>query len=553
MTLGSIVTARGPLRTHEVQSARIALWLGGVAAIVLLIACANVANLLLARSARRRREIAVRLALGVGRGRLARQLLTESLMLAVLGAAAGLVFARWGGIAFRVALLPGVTWPHSPVSANVLVVTVAITLVTGLLTGLAPAFQASRPDVVGSLKSGAREGTFRRTRTRSALLIAQAALSVVLLVGAGLFVRSLMRVAGQNMGFDARSVLLVDADLFSVDHSSEAIRSFYETALERVQHLPGVISAARATSVPFYSAMSTALHIPGRDSLPHVKDGGPYVIRVTPGYFETMGTRVVHGRGFSDTDVKGAPRVAVVGETMARMIWPGENAIGKCMQVGGKTAPCTEVVGIAEDAHRSDIHPVPVLQYYIPIAQTQTTGAGGVLFARVSGDPAAHIVAVRGAVQAIAPDLPFVNVRPLQSLIDPSIRPWRLGATMFAVFGALSLVIAAIGLYGVVTYDVSQRGHEFGVRMALGAQRTDVLRLVLLDGVRLAAVGIALGALVALALSRFVAPLLFETSPRDPIVFGTVVLVLLTVAVTASLLPGRRATRVDPAEALRTE
>jgi len=248
----------------------------------------------------------------------------------------------------------------------------------------------------------------------------------------------------------------------------------------------------------------------------------------------------------------GAP-VVVINQTMARTLWPGESAIGKCMKLGDIDAPCMEVVGLAEDAHRSNIHPVPVMQYYLPIAQMPTSGASGALFVRVAGDPADHIATVRDALQTISPDKPVVNVQPLQSVIDPSIRPWRLGATMFTVFGALSLIIAAIGLYGVVTYDVSQRGHEFGVRMALGAQRTDILRLVLLDGVRLAAIGITLGALVALALSRFVAPLLFETSPRDPIVFGTVVFVLLAVAVTASLLPGRRATRVDPAEALRTE
>lgn len=553
MTLGSLVTARGPLRTSEAQSARIALWLGGVAAIVLLIACANVANLLLARSARRRREIAVRLALGVGRGRLVRQLLTESLMLAMLGAVAALVLARWGGVAFRVALLPDVAWRHSPVSARVLGVTAAITVVTGLLAGLAPAFQASRPDVVGSLKAGAREGAFRRTRTRSALLIAQAALSVVLLVGAGLFVRSLTRVAGQDMGFDTRSVLLVNAALYSPDYTAEQTRNFYQLALERVQHVPGVIDAARATSVPFRSASGMRLYIPGHDSIPHVADGGPYDVKVTPGYFATLGTRIVRGRGFTDADVKGAPLVAVVSETMARMIWPGERAIGKCMKLGDIKAPCTEVVGLAEDAHRWNIHPVPVMQYYLPIAQSPTPGASGALFVRVAGDPADHIAAVRNALQTVSPDKPVVDVQPLQSVIDPSIRPWRLSATMFTVFGALSLIIAAVGLYGVVTYDVSQRGHEFGVRMALGAQRRDILRLVLLDGVRLAAIGTAVGALIGLALSRFVAPLLFETSPRDPFVFGTVVLVLLTVAVIASVLPGHRATRVDPAEALRTE
>jgi predicted permease len=329
--------------------------------------------------------------------------------------------------------------------------------------------------------------------------------------------------------------------------------AYYREARDRVSRLPGVEGAALATSIPFYSSSSARLRIPGRDSLPVTRDGGPYVVEVTPEYFATMGTRIVRGRGFLDADRAGAPRVAVVSETFARLIWPNVDALGKCIRIGADTVPCSEIVGIAEDAKRQRLESVPVMQYYVPLDQRQIRMSAPVLFVRTGVDPEALVVPVRRELQRILPDAPYVDVRSLETLIDPQIQPWRLGAAMLALFGLLALVIAAVGLYGVISYEVVQRRHEFGVRLALGATPLGVMGLVVGRAVRLVVLGLAAGAALALGASRQVESLLFETSARDPTVFALVALTLIGAALLAGVVPSMRAMRVDPASALRSE
>lgn len=553
VTLASVILARGPSSGDRgVSEARIALWLSGVALLVLLIGCANAANLLLARAVKRRREMGLRLALGVTRGRLVRQLLIESLVLALLGGVAGLTIARWGGAALRAALLPDVTWSAGLFDQRLLAVSTALVLFVAIATGLAPAWHALSQNVAGQMKAGAREGPGGRAGLRSALVLLQAALSVVLLLGAGLFVRSLRNVRDIELGFDADRVLVVDLNVN--DEDDETRDALFRQTRDRVAQLPAVEHASVAVTAPFWSALSTDLSIPGLDSIPSSPDGGPYLNAVTPEFFLTTGTRVVGGRGFDNGDGFTAPRVAIVSETFARRVWPGQDPIGKCMLVGGDTVPCSTVVGIARDARRQSLtDDAPVMQYYVPLDQRQTTAGLRALFVRTRGDPAVALAAVRRETQSVSPDLPYPTVQYLADLVEPEIRPWKLGATLFSLFGGAALALAALGLYSVVAYSVAQRLHEMGVRVALGARGSDLARLVVVDTLRVVGLGLGLGLLAAVTAGRFVEPLLFRVSPRDPAVFVAVIGTLLTVGVLASLGPARRAARVSPAEVLKAE
>jgi len=501
---------------------------------------------------RRRREIGVRLALGVSHGRLVRQLLVESLLLAVLSGVAGLAIARWGGGVLRAVLLPGVTWHENLFDKRILAVAGTLVLFVAIATGLAPAGHALSQNVVSNVKAGAREGFGARSRLRNGLVLFQATLSVVLLVGAGLFVRSLRNVREIDLGFDARRVLVADLDLTDV---SDATRdALYHLARDRVARLPVVEGASVALTAPFWSALSTELHVPGLDSIPTSRDGGPYVNAVTPEFFATMGTPIVRGRGFTEADARSTPRVAVVSETFARRVWPRHDAIGKCMLVGSDTAPCSTVVGIAADARRQSLtDDAPVMQYYVPLDQEQTNEGPRMLFVRTRGDPRAALAAVRRETQAVSADLPYPTMRYLADLVEPEVRPWKLGATLFSVFGGVALVLAALGLYSVVAYSVAQRAHEMAVRVALGARGTDLARLVVSETLRVVGFGLAIGLLAALVAARWVEPLLFRVSPRDPAVLGAVTGTLLLVGVLASLAPARRAARVSPAEVLKAE
>ena len=543
----ALKTGAGPDPGLEAQTA---LWVTGVALIVLLIACANAANLFLARTIRRQREVAVRLALGVSRRRLLGQCLIEALLLSTLGSVAGLLIAQWGGAGIRRLFAPGGTSLDVITDWRTLGVAALIALVAGLLTGLAPALVAGRGDVASSLKAGAREGSYHRSRTRTALLVGQGALSVVLLVGAGLFVRSLQRVKALPMGYDADPVLLAEQNLRGMQLSSAEQVALGKRLLATAQAIPGVEHAAWVGSVPFYSTSGTGLYVDGIDS---VRKLGRFSYEVASSdYFATMSTRIVRGRPFTAADRLGTPRVGVVSESMARVLWPGRDAIGQCMRVGSDTMPCTTVIGIAEDAIQRSLVDDSHFHYYLPLDQFRED-EGFALLLRMRGEPDAQLETVRRQLQKVLPGQAYVVVRPLHELIDAQRRSWRFGATMFVAFGGLALLVAAVGLYGVIAYNVAQRMHELGVRIALGAQAGDVVRLVVSQGLRFALIGIAVGGGIAFFAGKWIQPLLFQQSARDPVVFGVVAALLLAVALFASLFPARKAAQADPNSALRAD
>ncbi|MDA1081194.1 MAG: ABC transporter permease [Gemmatimonadetes bacterium] len=544
---GALKTAAGPDPSVEAKTVR---WVGGIAIIVLLIACSNVANLFLSRALRRRRETAVRIALGVARSRLVAQWFTESLMLALVGCAAGVLIAQWGGAALRQlfvgdgAAIPVATdWRTLGVSAG-------LAIVAAVLTGLAPILVSGRSGIAGDLKAGAREGTHGRSRLRSGLLILQMTMSVVLLVGAGLFVKSFSHVRSMRLGFDSDPAVLVSRNLRGTSLPDTQLISLNQRLLETTQAQPGVEHAAVVSSVPFWSTSSTQLFVAGIDS---VRRLGRFSYQTaTPDYFAAMGTQIIRGRPFADTDRAGTGNVAVVSAAMAAVLWPCQDAIGKQMRVGSDTAEYTTIVGIAEDAAQQELNGDDRFRYYMPMNQYRAE-RGSYLIARVRGDPALAGETIRKALQPLMPGQSYITTRPLRDLISSQQRAWRFGATMFVAFGGLALVVAAIGLYGVIGYNVAQRMHELGVRVALGAQTGDLTRLVMRQGLQVALIGIAAGTAVALALSSQVQPLLFEQSARDPVVFGIVAAVLLTAALAASTAPARRAAKADPNMALRSD
>ena len=543
----SVLRDRGP---EPSSVARAATWLSGVALIVLLIAIANVANLLLARTIRRRREIAVRVALGVSRARLFRQLLTEGLFLAFLGGVVALVIAVWGSNVLRAAFLPGTESASLITDPRTLMFAGVVALGVGVLVGLVPMAQVARLGLTADLKSGPREGTYQRKGLRTMLLLVQCALSLVLLVGAGLFVQSLRNVRDVRLGFDADSVLLVTRNMREVRLDSAATVALRLRLLESVQQLPGVSYASLQESTPFAGESSWRLFVPGIDSVP--KLGVFNVNMVSADYFRTMGTRILHGRGIETTDGERAPRVAVVGQSMAAVLWPGQDPIGRCFRISADTMPCTYVVGVAEDIRsRSFETESRLFFYYLPAAQWLPQLGG--LFVRARTDPDRLVELVRGRLQRDMPGSSFVTVDLLADIVDTQRRSWIAGATVFTGFGVLALVLAAVGLYSVIGYNVTQRSHELGVRLALGATRTGLVRLVVMEGLGFALAGIAIGAGVALAVGTRVGPLLFQQSPRDPMVFVVAAVVLLAVAVVASCVPAIRAAAVDPRTALQAE
>ncbi|HEY6108849.1 MAG TPA: ADOP family duplicated permease [Gemmatimonadales bacterium] len=542
----SVLSERGPNQSSE---AKVATWITGVALVVWLIACANVANLLLARALRRRREIAVRLAMGVSRARLATQLLTESLLLALLGGTAGVLVAQWGGAVLRAALLRDTSGAAVVTDPRTLLFAGSAALVAGFLTGLAPILQTRRADLTQDLKAGEREGAVHRSRTRATLLVLQGALSVVLLVGAGLFVRSLRHVQQVHLGYDADSVLMVDLQMRGMHLDSAQSVTLLRRLLDQSRSIPGVSNVSRQVTMPFWSSWNTDLHVAGIDSTARL---GDFELNAVSGeYFATMGTRLLRGRGISDQDVAGAPGAMVVSEAMARTLWPGREPLGECVRVGADTAPCTAVVGVAENIKSRNLGDDPGLFYYLSSAQFSPDVGG--LFVRVHGDAAHAKETVRRSLQPLMPGASYVTVTPLADVLGSQTQSWELGATMFTVFGLLALALAAIGLYSVIAYNVAQRTHELGVRSALGAQLGDLVRLVLTDGLRLALVGVVLGSIIAFIVGRWAQPLLFEQSARDPAVFAGVAVLLLAVAALACFIPARRAGRVDPMRALRSE
>jgi putative ABC transport system permease protein len=411
-----------------------------------------------------------------------------------------------------------------------------------------PAVQAGKGDVAAALKSGSREGTYRRGRTRTALLVLQATLSVVLLVGAGLFVRSLQNVQGYRLGYDVDRLVFAGANLRGVDLSDEATTALNERLLLAAREVPGVTHAALVASVPFWSNEGRGLFVTGVDS---IRKLGQFVLQAgSPDYFAATGTRIVRGRAFNDADRADAPRVVVISEGMAQAIWPGVDALGRCIRINADSMPCSTVIGIAEEMRVRTLADSREYTYYIPAAQYDAPMYAQ-LFVRVNGDPATFVDPLRRRLQREMPGAAYADAMPLSRLVDPQRRAWKFGATMFVAFGGLALVLAAIGLYSLIAYDVAQRTQELGLRLALGASMSDVMRLVMSSGVRLVLVGVILGGGLALWGSKWMENLLFRQSPRDPLVFALVSVVLLVVALVASSGPAFRAARVDPNIALR--
>lgn len=554
-----LILARGPDAGAE---SRVARWLGGVSLLLLVIVCANVANLLLARGTRRHREVAVRLALGVSGRRLVSRTLLETALLGLVGSAVGLAFAVWGGQAIRSFLLPDVHFPGA-LGVRVVTFTIGLALLAGAVAGVAPALQATRMDLARDLASGSRTAG-GRSRLRDLLTSGQAALSVLLLVGAGLFVQSVERVRSLDLGldvdrlataqleFETGSALAENAASLDVDERNR----LYLDAADRLSRVPRV-DAVAATSSPFQWAFAGPLRVPGWDSIPNLPGGGPYFHVVTPDYFDVVGQRILRGRDLTDTDVDGSQPVTVVGETMARTLWPDGDAVGACIYLppGPATSDisdvCTTVVGVVEDASRGQLEEEAHMAYYLPLAQREERGING-LYVRAS-DPEEVLPTVAATLRDLGPRVRFAEVSTLRDRLDPQARSWTLGATLFTVFGALALIVAAVGLYGVLAFHVAQRTRELGIRSALGAAKGRLLKSIVGDGVRLTVVGVVVGLGLALLLGSYAEPLLFRVSPRDPVVMIGVAATLVVVGLLASLVPGLRATRVDPMEALRTE
>jgi predicted permease len=548
----------------EPREIGVARLLTGVALIMLIVAVANAMNLTLARAVRRRRELSVRAALGAGRWRIVRLMVVESITIALLGGTLGIVLAHWGGEIIRRALLPDVAWSEMPVDARVLLWTAIATFITGVIVGLIPAVRVSGGDVASALRAGRTGGAGggeSHGTARAALQIAQLALSLVLLFTAGLFVRSLHNIRQLDLGYDRDGVLAVDVSFPRPDsgppevatRSLIAAQARYEDLRERFERLPGVARVSVAFGSPLSSVNIRKVRVPGLDSLPPSKGGRALITDAAPGYFETVGTRIVRGRGFTANEGFGTEPLVVVNETMAKTIWPGGEAIGRCVVLSGLNGgACARVVGIARDVHLMTLKEPSLSQCYIPWGQNQRSIAGSRLLVRATNDARSLVPALNAALRTV-PGIQFVEIKTFAEALDPQVRPWRVGATLFGLFGAIVVAVAAIGLFSVVSYLVTQRTHELGVRIALGARSGQVLRLILGSGLRTAMVGAVIGAVVSIAIGPFVQPSLFDNRAWDPWMLAGVAAGLMVVAGAASLLPSWRATRVDPLLALRAD
>jgi putative ABC transport system permease protein len=551
----SIVTGRRP---NPTRTAQVANWLSGVSAVVLLIACANVANLLLARSVPRARELAVRAALGAGRGRLLALMLIEASLLASAGTALALLVSRWTRAAAR-AFLPDVAFGPPVLDLRLFGFCAAAATATVLLAGLLPAVQASRRAATDGLRAGSRGSTAARSRVRSALVVAQTALSVVLLIAAGLFVRSLQRAVAADVGFDHAHLAIVtlEAQNGVAGRRRDAI---YREALERVRALPGVRRAALAIepTIAFGGWSGPGgIQVPGGELIDDLPDGGPFLYAGTAGFFETLGVPIVRGRSFVPADdVDGAEPVGMVSATFARTVWSGRDAIGQCFRMGAQDRdappqPCRRVVGVFGDLARSGLGDRGTIAVAVPSRPERKSPQA--LVVRTTGDPAEIVPRLRDAVLGVSGDVRFVDVEPMASRYADQLEPWTLGATLCVVFGGLALLVAAIGLYAQLAFAAAQRRREFGIRTAIGAGRPDLVWLVVRPAAALAATGLAAGTAVAWVGGRFVESLLFDVGPTDPAVYGGVAIVLGLAALAASIGPAWQAATVSPTIALRSE
>lgn len=549
-----------PIVADTVRQYDTALWvMMGAVGFVLLIACANVANLMLARATGRQREIALRAALGASRWRIMRQLLTESLIVALVGGAFGVLVGIWGVDALRASnpgdaarFAPG--WYQLGINFPVLLFTAGLSLFSGLVFGLAPALQLSRPNLNDALKEGSRQTSGSSHRLRSSLVVFEVALSLVLLVGAGLLVRSFLSLVNTNAGFDPNNVLTMNLVLPSAKYRERPQRAaFYADLVQRVKSTPGVESAAVVNYLPLGGANSSdAYLIEGEpEPQPGQEHEGRYRV-ATPEYFETMRIPIVKGRAFTEHDKPGATPVAIVNETFARQHWPGQDAVGKRFRIFGpiESNPWMEIAGVVEDV-RHELNLAVTPEFYLPHAQDPWSAM--VLVAKTNVDPASLAATLRQQVWSIDKDQPVFDVRTMQEVRAASVTMYSFSSVMLGIFAGIALLLASIGIYGVMAFAVTQRTQEIGIRMALGARALDVLKLVISHGMKLALLGIVIGLAGAWGLTRFMSGLLVGVQPTDLLTFAIVSACLFIAALLACYLPARRATKVDPLVALRYE
>jgi predicted permease len=526
----------------------------GIVSLVLLIACVNLANLLLAQAARREKEIGLRAALGASQGRVMRQLLTESLVLAILSGAVGLAIA-YGG---RAAL-----WSFRPpfildgdidlgFDSHVLFFTLSMALLTAVFIGVAPAIKAAKPNLIEVLKVGGRGGTVGWTRNpfRSLLVVTEIALALVALVGAGLFIRSMQNAQRIDPGFESKNLFVFAFDLGALHYEEGRAQQYFRDAIDRAKTSPGVESATIASNFPLGGGLARTVFPEGQNEASGYRGTLTQLDDIAPNFLETLGIPLLLGREFTDADRKDTKQVAIVNEAMAKQFWPNENAVGKRFHFFGEAA-LREVVGVVRNTVVNAIGEEPQPLAYLPL--TQDFAPAVTMQVRTKGRPEAVIAEVRSQVQSLDTNLALTNLNTVGELIDQGLWAPRMGAVLLTVFGGLALLLALLGVYGVLSYSVNQQTREIGIRMAMGAQGGRILGLVVGQGMRLAIVGLILGTLIAFAATRVLSSLLFGVSAHDPLIFGGVSLILVTAAILACYIPARRATKVDPIIALRYE
>jgi len=530
----------------------------GSVALVLLVTCTNLAGLLLARATDRRREIAIRLAMGANRIRLIRQLLTESILLSIIGGLGGLFLAIWI-IRSLLAFKPPLDFPLSMdvgIDWRVLLFSMGISLITGAVFGLAPALQATRPSLLGSLKDNAAQGGASRSRLRSTLVVAQIALSLVVLIAAGLVVRTLQHLQTMNPGFNTNNGLMMSFDLGLQGYDEAHGQQFYRDVTARVQSMPGVQSAAVVNWVPLsLNYNSNTVYVEGHETQRGANVPQALTANVTPRYFGTMGTPILQGREFTEQDAEKSEAVAVVNETFVRRLLPfvssDADALNRRFSFRGPEGPFIRIVGVAGDGKYFNIAEEPRPFAWTPLAQDYSSN--GALVVRTTSTPTSIFGNVRREIQAVDPNLPLFDVKTFTEHMRLSLFPARIAATVLGVFGLVALLLSAIGIYGITSYAVAQRTREIGIRMALGAQLGDVLKLVLSHGVKLTIIGVAIGLLGAYLVTRAITSVLYGVSATDPLTFVAVSLLLVFVALLACYVPAKKATKVDPLVALRYE
>ena len=542
---------RGPMKGAVIGFTGVLM---GVVAFVLLLACLNLANLLLARAIDRRKEISVRLALGASRMRIVRQLLAESMLLSVTSGIAGCLLAYW---LLRLAQLikPPTEFPlliDLHMDYRVFIFTALVSIITGVLFGLLPALQATKVDVLPALKDEASLGGYRRSWLKNGLIVMQLALALVLLVGGGLMLRALERAQTLDLGFNPQAAVEVSFDLRLQGYDEARGREFQKLLLERVRNIPGVQYAGMVDLAPIDLHFSRgSIYIEGQTVERNVKAPRAMTNRVSPGYLRAMGVRLVKGRDFTEQDTANSPVVAIVNETFAKRFWPGQDAIGKRFSRGGPDAPRMQVVGVVQDGRYSSLSEEP--QPYFCTSMLQNYSGTTTMIVRSERDSQKMIASLRAELLRMDPQMPLSSAKPLAARMALPLLPARISATLLGSFGMLALALVAIGIYGIMSYAVSRRTHEIGIRVALGAQPSHLLKLTIAQGMSLAFAGVLIGMPAALLLARVARRMLYGVSTMDPITYAAVTVILVAVALLACYIPARRATHIDPMTALRNE